>query len=176
MGRVIYIVFCLFFKVGGGDEVQGAEYVTRYYRRNKEETNLISRVEQDAGKHYRTYRTGGAKASVVVIVFMFDESRNQAYKKGQYIHAEVQKFSFLPKKDRSRETSFHKLAEHVQRDHVEQKMPNVCMYQSAGEETVPLPSFCYRRRIKNQVINDLLVAKGTKWDKPGNDYNNKGDW
>ena len=173
MGRVIHIVFSLFFQVGGGNQIQWPEYIARYYRWNKKEANLIGRVEKDAGKHYGTYCTRSAKTSVVVIAFMFDKSRNQAYKKGQYIHAEVQEFSFLSKEDRSGKTSFNKLSEHIQRDHVEQKMPNVCMYQSAGEETVPLSSFCYRRRIKYQVINDLMVAESTERYKPCYDYNDK---
>ena len=52
-------------------------------------------------------------------------------------------------------------------------MHKISMYKSTGKEAVPLALVSNRRRIKDQVINDFVVAKTCNRNKTGNNDNNE---
>lgn len=72
---------------------------------------------------------------------MIDERRDQANKQRGNVEHEIIRFSLIAEQHRVSEGSFHEIAEHEKREHVEEQMAQVGMDESAGKEPIPLMSF-----------------------------------
>ena len=157
MGGVVNVITPLPGQVGGYNKVKRPENITGDDRRYKKQAYPVSWLQQQPGKYDGADRTRSTKAAVVVIIFMFEISGQQAYKKGQHIHQQVKYFSLFFKQ--VYETFFYKGPEQEQGKHIKQQVRPVGMYQAATEKPVPLVALAYCRRVKDKIVNDFLVTK-----------------
>ncbi len=87
MGGMVDIITAATFHRDRDKYVQWSEYKARNaYERNEYEAYFTVRREKKPCKYNSTYSTGGPKASVMIIVFMFDKRGDETYSKGEYIH------------------------------------------------------------------------------------------
>jgi len=49
------------------------------------------------------------------------------------------------------------------------------MNETTSEKPPPLPLMAYSGRVKNKIINDLVVTKTSDRNKTGNNYDDKGN-
>jgi hypothetical protein len=54
------------------------------------------------------------------------------------------------------------ITKQIQRKHIKTKVSEIGMNQTAGEKSVPLISFRDCRRIKDQIVDNFLVAETIK--------------
>src|SRR5688500_17570589 len=99
----------------------------------------------------------------MIIIAVLEIGGQQRDGECAHIQQEVQPFAGISKQ--LNKTILHKAAEQVQRKHVEEQVSEIGMDQSATEKTVPLFPPRYSRRIKDQVVNDLLVVKTANRNK-----------
>ncbi len=112
--------------------------------------------DQDKGKKHCGNRSRCAKASVIVIVPVFEVTGNIRYDQG----ADIQRQVIIPGQAKHLHIiGFHDPAEKIQGDHVEEKMNIIGMDQSAGDEPVILSSVIDGRWPENQIVDDLGIAE-----------------
>ena len=66
----------------------------------------------------------------------------------------------IPVRQQPRIITLEQLPEGPQRDHVERKVNKIRMYETVSKETVELIIAFDHRRVKDQVVHDLVVAEG----------------
>jgi len=65
---------------------------------------------------------------------------------------------------------FFTFSEQVKRQHIEEEVAEICMYQSTSEKAIPLLAPGDVRRIKYEIIDDPVVAETCNGDQGGDDY------
>ena len=159
MCGMVHIVSGISFKVGGSDQIERTENIPWDYWWNKKETQFGRWIEKDTCKYHRTHGSRCPQAAVILIVLVFDKSREQTKKQGQDIHSDVKVLSFFPKKNRIRKCIFYKFPEHIEGEHIKNEVHEIGMDQSTGKEAIPLIPLGDGRRIEDQVIHDFLVIE-----------------
>jgi hypothetical protein len=69
----------------------------------------------------------------------------------------------------------NKTSKQIKGEHVEYEVRSIGMNQTTAKEAIPLFTLRDRRRIKYQIINDLLITESTDGDQYGNDDDDDGD-
>ena len=106
---------------------------------------------------------------------MIEERGDETYKQRGNVQHEIIRFSLIAEQHRVGEGSFHEIAEHEKREHVEEQMAQVGMDESAGKEPIPLMSFGNGRGVEDQVVDQFVVGKPAKGKQGGQTDYGQGD-
>jgi len=174
MGRVVDVAAAAFVEVNRYGQVKNREYVTRYGYGYEEETHRCLWKENQHGEDHRRHRTGSAEASEMVTVLVPQVVGQAGNNQRCEIKHQVKQFSPLTKNAGEAYHRFQSFAKRIQRNHIECKVYDIGMNEAMGNEPVPLVSF-YRRRIKDEVIDDLLITEPANRYQCRYNNNNQGN-
>ena len=109
----------------------------------------------------------------MIIVAVFKIRGQDRDGQRRHIQREVQPFAHGAKQ--LCKATLHQITKKIQRQHIEDQVHVVGMDKPASKEAVPLVLFCYGRRIKNKIVDDLAVAEAAERNQNGDDNDNRGD-
>ena len=109
----------------------------------------------------------------MVTVFVFEIIRQTGHDLGTEIKQQVKQAAHVTKDAGKSKYGFEAFAEGIQGNHVESQVHGISMNKAMRDEAVKLLPLADGRRIKDQVIDHLLLAEGTDGNKAGDDDKNE---